>query len=162
MPFIQRNKKLEIIGQFANHQPGMAEEWIDPGAVELKASIAAIKARCKDEIDQICGVKRAGSVSHGAYIEEEYRRAYEDAMIYKAAGYTGAMPNSVKSWKDVSGMTPKAAADDIIASRDGYMALLDVIRDMRLKGKFAVDASTTEDAILAAVATVNKSLAGLA
>lgn len=123
--------------------------------------LSTVKPTYKDQIDQACGAARAAVVSQGDYISEEYRRAYEDALAYKAAGYTGAVPSSVQSWKDASGMTNKAAADDIIATRDGYMALLDVVRAIRLSGKAAVDAAATSDAILAAVDTVNTSLAAL-
>lgn len=123
--------------------------------------LTPIKDQYKTVIDQACGAARGAVVSQGDYISEEYRRAYEDAMAYKAAGYTGAVPSSVKSWKDASGMTNKAAADDIIATRDGYMALLDAVRAIRLSGKAAVDAAATSDAILAAVDTVNASLAAL-
>ncbi|MDP1682726.1 MAG: hypothetical protein Q8L39_13265 [Burkholderiales bacterium] len=134
----------------------------DDGSLNVTPmNLAAIKAQYKDQIDQACGGKRAVAVSQGDYISEEYRRAYEDAIAYKDAGYTGTVPSSVKAWKDVSGMTNKAAADDIIATRDGYMALLDAIRTIRLNGKAAVDAAPTPDAILAAVATVNTSLSAL-
>lgn len=134
----------------------------DDGTVTVIAKdLTPLKSGYKDQIDQACGGKRAAAVSQGDYISEEYRRAYEDALTYKAAGYTGTVPLSVKSWKDVSGMTNKAAADDIIATRDSYMALLDAVRTIRLSGKAAVDAAATPDAILAAVATVNTSLAAL-
>lgn len=123
--------------------------------------LAPIKEQYKTLIDQACGAKRAAAISVGDYISEEYRRAYEDAMSYKAAGYIGTVPASVASWKTVSGMTNTAAADDIIATRDSYMALLDAVRDIRLSGKAAVDAAATSADILAAITAVNTSLEAL-
>lgn len=123
--------------------------------------LTPLKDVYKNQIDQACGVKRAATVSPGTYIEEEYRRAYEDALAYKAIGYTGGVPASVQSWATVAGLTAQQAADDIIATRDGFMALLDAIRTIRLNGKAAVDAAPTPDAILAAVDVVNALLAAL-
>lgn len=140
------------------------EAWIEAGNAPLPAlgtSLPEIKAVAKDQIDQACGSKRAVAVSSGAHIEEEYRRAYEDALAYKATGYTGAAPASVQSWATVASLTAKQAADDIILTRDGYMALLDAIRDIRLTGKAMVDAATTSADILASVEFINASLDAL-
>lgn len=35
MPFVQRNEVGHIVGQFANRQPGFAEEWLDEGSADL-------------------------------------------------------------------------------------------------------------------------------
>ncbi|RBJ82158.1 hypothetical protein C3L29_012815 [Pseudomonas sp. MWU12-2534b] len=35
MPFVQRNEAGEIVGRFANLQPGYAEEWLDESSPEL-------------------------------------------------------------------------------------------------------------------------------
>lgn len=35
MPYVQRNEAGEVVGQYANRQPGYAEEWIDEDAPEL-------------------------------------------------------------------------------------------------------------------------------
>lgn len=123
--------------------------------------LAPLKAGYKDQIDQACGVKRAAAVSRGAYIDEEYRRAYEDALAYKAIGYSGGVPASVQSWATVAGLTAQQAADDIILTRDGYMALLDAIRDIRLTGKAMIDVATAPADILASVEFINASLDAL-
>lgn len=123
--------------------------------------IETLKPSYKDQIDQLCGSKRSAVVSSGDYISEEYRRAYEDALLYKNAGYIGTVPNSVQSWSTASGMTAQSATDDIIATRNGYMALLDAVRAIRLSGKSAIDAATTPNEILAVLETVNSSLGAL-
>lgn len=135
----------------------------DDGSLTILAKPidALMKGVYKTQIDQACGAKRAVVVSPGEYIAEEYRLAYDDAMAYKAAGYAGTVPSGVQSWATASGMAANAAADDIIATRTTYMALLDAIRAIRLTGKAAVDAATTPDAILAAVDAVHTGLAAL-
>lgn len=35
MPYVQRTESGRIFGQYANLQPGFAEEWIDDGSPEL-------------------------------------------------------------------------------------------------------------------------------
>ncbi|WP_349970926.1 phage tail assembly chaperone [Pseudomonas caspiana] len=40
MPFVQRNETGAIVGQFANLQPGIAEQWLDDSAPELLAMMA--------------------------------------------------------------------------------------------------------------------------
>ncbi|MGE8308982.1 MAG: phage tail assembly chaperone [Pseudomonas protegens] len=35
MPYVQRTENGRIFGQYANLQPGFAEEWIDDGSPEL-------------------------------------------------------------------------------------------------------------------------------
>jgi len=35
MPYVQRDEHGAIVGQFANLQPGRAEEWVDPASPEL-------------------------------------------------------------------------------------------------------------------------------
>jgi len=37
MPYVQRDEAGTIVGQFANFQPGRAEEWVEDGAAELSA-----------------------------------------------------------------------------------------------------------------------------
>ena len=135
----------------------------DDGSLSIVAKPldALTKGVYKNQIDQACGAKRAAVVSLGEYIAEEYRLAYDDALAYKAAAYTGTVPSGVQSWATASGMTANVAADDIIATRTTYMSLLDAIRAIRLAGKAAVDAATTPDAILAAVDAVHTGLAAL-
>jgi hypothetical protein len=41
MPFIQRNEDGVVVGQFANLQPGIAEQWLDDDDPELLENLAA-------------------------------------------------------------------------------------------------------------------------
>lgn len=37
MPYVQRDEDGIVCGQFANRQPGVAEEWLDAESAELSA-----------------------------------------------------------------------------------------------------------------------------
>lgn len=49
MPFVQRNESGYVISQFANRQPGYAEEWIDDTALQMLALSS----------DQLASIERA-------------------------------------------------------------------------------------------------------
>lgn len=44
MPYVQRNESSEIVGRFANLQPGYAEEWLEDDSPELSYISPAQKA----------------------------------------------------------------------------------------------------------------------
>jgi hypothetical protein len=47
MPYVQRDGSNKVIGQFARPQPGVAEEWLDPGHADLQPTLDDNKAtRC--------------------------------------------------------------------------------------------------------------------
>lgn len=157
---------------YAFEDDGSQDEFINStliGITELQANsirfasetIDVMRIKSLAAVDYACGIARSKAVSGGEYIAEEYRRAYEDALTFQTAGFTGRVPLSIQVWATVAGITPQASAEEIIAARNGYMALLDAIRSIRLIGKAEVEAAATSDAILAAVATVNASLAAL-
>lgn len=123
--------------------------------------LAKLKADAKNKVDELCGDRRAFFVSQGNFIAEEYRLAYDDALSYKAAGYTGAVPASVQAWATASGATPKAAADDIIAARQSYMSILAGIRAIRLQSKADIDAALDGAAVSAIVDSVSVKLTGV-
>lgn len=95
----------------------------------------------------------------------EYQIAEVEAKAYKAAGYTGDCPPSVKSWAEAKGWSSKQAADNIIAEANAWNAALYAIRDARLKAKEGVrNAVTAEDAaaiVTAAVAGIEAKVANL-
>lgn len=80
----------------------------------------------------------------------EYMQAESDALAYKAAGDTGAVPDSVKSWADATGKTASWAADDTLATATAWRNAQAAIRKNRLACKEAARKVTT-DAGLAAV-----------
>jgi hypothetical protein len=98
------------------------------------------------DIDRAAGAARQRYVSPGALIDAEYVQAETEAQAYATAGYPDAdVPPAVQSWADAAGMTPQAAADDILATAQQWRGLLDQIRAIRLLGKAAVDAAADAD-----------------
>lgn len=119
------------------------------------------KVAAKRLIDEMCGSAREQYVSPGALVAQEYEQAYEAAVFYQAAGFTGDVPASVKSWAEAKGWTAEHAALDIIGTKMLYAMLLDAIRDVRLKGKAAVDSATSPEGIETALADARARLAAL-
>jgi len=123
--------------------------------------ITILKPEYKGIIDNLCGSARAQIASPGAFIDQEYQMAYDDAVAYQAAGYSGLVPDSVQCWADAKGWTAQQSADDIIATKTAFKAVIEAIRRLRLIGKASVDAAVTPEEILAAVADVQAGLAAL-
>ena len=73
----------------------------------------------------------------------EYDVVAADAATFKAGGYIGDLPASIQTWADIKGYTPQQATDDILATRDAYLAALLQVRDIRLKAKAAIMAAIT-------------------
>ena len=65
----------------------------------------------------------------------EYVLAESDAKAYKAAGYTGTVPDSVTSWASAKGQTATWAADDILTTATGWRQAQSSIRATRLACK---------------------------
>lgn len=114
--------------------------------------ISDYKKSAKSAIDTASGNARAAFPSPGSLVDAEYYLAERQAREYKSAGYSGAVPGSVQSWMDASGMTAQQAADDIIATADQWYGVLELIRSARLAGKAAVDAAADHAAVDAAAA----------
>jgi hypothetical protein len=70
MPFIQRNAGGEIVGQFANLQPGFAEEYLPPGSPEL-LYVSPVQAAAGER------AWRDGELSGVAWLRERHRDQLE-------------------------------------------------------------------------------------
>lgn len=82
----------------------------------------------------------------------EYQRAESQARAYKAAGYSGSVPTTVRVWAETKSWSNQQAADDIIAQADSWIAAQDVIRENRLKTKEAYRVATSNAQLNAAQA----------
>jgi hypothetical protein len=106
----------------------------------------ARRKMAKEAIDRAAGAARQRFVSPGALIDAEYVQAETEAQAYADAGYpVDAAPAAVQSWADAAGMTPQAAAENILATAQQWRGLLNQIRAIRLLGKAAVDAAADAD-----------------
>lgn len=72
----------------------------------------------------------------------EYVLAESDAKAYKAAGYTGTVPDSVASWASAKGQTATWATDDILTTATGWRQAQSAIRATRLTCKEQARAAT--------------------
>lgn len=97
------------------------------------------------DIDRAAGDARERFVSPGYLVDQEYKRAEEAARSFAAAGYPESdVPSAVSSWASAKSWTAQQAADDIIATADYWYGAIDQIREIRLAGKAAVQAATSE------------------
>lgn len=123
--------------------------------------LAPIKEQFKNDIDTTCGNIRLKYISKGDLVTEEYRRAYDEAVQFKAANYTGNVPSSIQVWASLKDQTPEWAADDIIATGTQYYSVLDQVRAERLTAKFNIDAAQNPAEILNAMNVFHTAVDGL-
>lgn len=98
------------------------------------------KAEAANDIDLAAGSARERLVSPGALTDQEYIMAYEDAKAFEAAGFSGPVPDGVQSWADNNSydFDARAAAENIISTRNLWYQVAMEIRAIRLAGKQAV------------------------
>lgn len=68
----------------------------------------------------------------------EYMAAERDALAYRDAGFQGEVPPAVLSWSQARGWTAQAAAQDILTEAAMLHVAINLIRDIRLKAKYAI------------------------
>lgn len=73
----------------------------------------------------------------------EYTLAEQEAKAYKAAGYSGTVPESVQAWADAKGQTATWATDDIVTQATQWRSAQSAMRTKRLAEKEAGRAATT-------------------
>ena len=112
----------------------------------------------KNDLDKLAGAIRNKYLSPGQHIDQEYLFAYQQALDFQAAGFTGTTPPMVQTWVDIKGITPQAAAEQIISTRNDLLLKAETIRDARLKGKAAIDASLTPEEAEAAYMAAEQEL----
>jgi len=133
MPYVQRDMVGAIVGQFANRQPGMAEEWLNEDSSELQPSPRDIEFELCTRIDTAADTARA-RVAGDPLRAVEYDRARIDAEGFAAANYQGEVPPMVAAWA-INGRTAQEAADDILHEAAQYTAALVALREIRLAAK---------------------------
>ena len=129
----QASGKLIDSDQHGN--PLLVEPPISPATRRLSACTA---------IDSAAGAARTRFASDSAFIETEYQRAYDTATAWINSGYQGEVPAPVKSDAEAFGRNELDSAHYIKTTGDYWFSKLDEIRDIRLKGKQAVEQSPDE------------------
>ena len=92
-------------------------------------------------IDTAAGAARTRFSTNSAFIETEYQRAYDTAVAWINSGYQGEAPAPVKSDAEAFGRNELDSAHYIKTTGDYWFSKLDAVRDIRLKGKQAVEQS---------------------
>lgn len=131
------------------------------------AALADLVAAGITKIDATANSMRAAVLTQPTNAEE-YHRAADQARPFKAAGYTGAVPESVQAWADAKhrdAWTVQQATDDIVATADLWDSKLDGIRRLRLLAKedvrHAADGSAIAVRVQQFVTDLNSLMAGL-
>ena len=86
MPYVQRDEQGNIVGRFANSQPGIAEEWLDDDAADLRPVLTEVRARmlaqlktdCETELSQLKADYPESEVSSWGKQEREARALLAD------------------------------------------------------------------------------------
>ena len=95
-----------------------------------------------DEVADTQRLKLMASAARGF----EYQYAMSDAQAFRAAGYAGAVPETVTAWATAMNWSAQQAADNVIASGDAMIGAMQFLRTVRLQGKSAVAAAADDDA----------------
>ena len=108
------------------------EELDAIAAEEVARVLTAARAALIRQIDA-----EADAITYSVQGERalEYLRAEQEATAYKAAGYTGDVPDSVTSWASAKGETATWATDDILTTARGWRQAQSSIRATRLTCK---------------------------
>ena len=77
----------------------------------------------------------------------EYQWAEQQALAYRQAAYSGAVPPAVSAWATAKGWTAQQAADDILAAADAFRTAMAGLRQARLVGKERVRAAPEGSAV---------------
>ena len=133
----------KMIGSGSDGLPTLIDLPTIPTATRRQSACAAI--------DHAAGNARSHFATNSAFIESEYQRAYDTAVAWINSGYQGEAPAPVKSDAEAYGRTEQEAARFIKATGDYWFNTLDNIRDIRLKGKQAVE-TAPDDADFMAIA----------
>jgi len=126
-------------------KPGVHHEWIDGAWVYVPpVPVLPTEAQALRQIDaEADAIVRDVIGDRG----EEYRQAETDALAYQAAGFEGPVPGTVAVWAAASGMTPQAAAQDVLAQAAAWRTALLAIRQARLTAKAGVRAGTVAESL---------------
>ena len=73
----------------------------------------------------------------------EYALAEQEAIAYKAAGYSGDAPSTVQSWASAKGKSAQWATDDMIITANGWRTAQGAMRSTRLAKKELARSATS-------------------
>lgn len=146
------------------HRPSEAHVWKTSKWVLDAAKQAALDAASKAALAQNIDSAVAAVYAQYTRFEVEYLEREKQALAYKAAGYTGEMPQQVAAFATPANKTGKQAADIIIAQATALRGALTQLGVLRMR-KYEVmqaaaveEAQSTADSIIAAVQQLGDAL----
>jgi len=95
-------------------------------------------------IDLIADLQRAKIVGDPVRAFE-YQLAEREARLYQDSNYSIETPLSIRCWAEARGWTDQEACDDILVEADAFNSVLNYIRVLRLKNKYAIMSANTND-----------------
>lgn len=132
------------------------------------AALAEVQAGAIEAIDAAGEALRMAILSLPTQ-SEEYRRVEVQARAWAAAGYPEGegidVPRGVTGWAQAKwrdGWTNRQACDDILATADVWLSVLDTIRDLRLLNKEDVRHAATPEETRAIVSDMRADMQALA
>ena len=120
-----------------------ATEPPEPTMAEVKLTLCAQIDAAADTAYIAIGGPSPGRLA-------EYKQAKADADAFKAAAYTGPVPDTIACWAEAKAWTAEQACDDILTTATSWEMALSVIRRQRLIGKASVNAASDAAAAQAA------------
>jgi hypothetical protein len=126
----------------------------DPDCVQYIAStmgLATYQSSAKAEVDNFAEAVRKKYITAGSGQSMTYQQKADEAAAYKAAGYpvsTVGYPH-VQAEADALLLTPTAAADAILATRDAWLVISASIEKERMRGKRRIGEATSIDQVSA-------------
>jgi len=116
------------------------------------------------QIDEAADSARVSVVGNSLRVVE-YQLAEQEAQAFQVAGFEGEVPATVQAWVDAAGLSPREAAENILAEAAAWKGALYTIRAARLKGKQQALKAATHDEAEAiadeAIAAINASVVGV-
>jgi hypothetical protein len=139
---LQKYKKPSALRALREYTTCMANSGFDSEYV-LASSEAWTKEDAKKAIDLAAGKARFSNVSSGTLIGDEYQLTINQVTAWRNADSPiNAVPLTIQSWANATGLTAELAAQNIESTAAAYETTLANIRDIRLTGKAAVEAET--------------------
>lgn len=123
-------------------------------------NIGDAKSYAYSQIDIEAGNARARYITIVPGQSETYQEKATDAAAYANAGYPeDATPYPwVHAEAQATGMTAQQAADNILATKAGWLALGTAIEGLRIGGKASVAAASTQTEVLSIMRSTISSL----
>lgn len=145
MPYVQRDKSGEIIGTFANLQPGIAEEFVKEGQ---DFSINRIRKEAIAQMDRTAENVRLRFVTPGSAQAMVYQRKVQEAeTLLLDPSVDPANYPLLTAEVGITGETIQEIGKTVLQKRDQWLGIAATIETIRLKAKIAINQAVSPSEI---------------